>query len=431
MGEAVPLGVPKASENARPSDLAFLFHLRRVCASPRLGKQPRGTFGQSLPDTDGQRACSRTTSANPPVLWQRSARSGKCLKLRDSGKDRVDGIYHFSDTGVRGPSFLHWPGRWTLTRRGDPHPLPRAPACRSCSGLIGFRARRFRNVGEINAHSDPCPRSGRLRRRRLPGLVDMSDGLAPMPPRFLRGDEPFRGSGVTGSLRVKDYWRWSASSLMDNTARGILGEFLVATALEEYVRDQPRVEWDPYDFVARIGGRRVTIEVKSSAKVQSWKQTKHSALQFGIAPSRKWNPETGKYGDEADRADIYVFCALVETNIGDHLDVLDIDNWRFRVVRRSALPVRQKSITWTRLGQLPGKPCGFGRLGGDRGRSNPGGKLARISHQAASRRQKSSWFQEVDRDAIDRAGVSVRFSRDLLVRTLLRFICAGPMAKGW
>lgn len=167
---------------------------------------------------------------------------------------------------------------------------------------------------------------------------------------------------MTASLRVKDYWRWSASSLMDNTARGILGEFLVATALEEYVRDQPRVEWDPYDFVARIGGRRVTIEVKSSAKVQSWKQTKHSALQFGIAPSRKWNPETGKYGDEADRADIYVFCALVETNIGDHLDVLDIDNWRFRVVRRSALPVRQKSITWTRLGQLPGKPCGFGRL---------------------------------------------------------------------
>ena len=33
--------------------------------------------------------------------------------------------------------------------------------------------------------------------------------------------------------------------------------------------------------------------------------------------------------------------------------------------------------------------------------------LARISHQAASRRQKSSWFQEVDRDANDRAGVPV------------------------
>ena len=38
---------------------------------------------------------------------------------------------------------------------------------------------------------------------------------------------------------------------------------------------------------------------------------------------------------------------------------------------------------------------------------NPGepNHLARISHQAASRRQKSSWFQEVDRDANDHAGV--------------------------
>ena len=148
---------------------------------------------------------------------------------------------------------------------------------------------------------------------------------------------------------------------MDNTARGILAEFLVATALKDYVADQPRAEWDPYDFVARIGGRDVTVEVKSSAKVQSWRQKKYSALQFGIAPSRKWNPETGKYGDEAKRADIYVFCALVETNIGEHLDALDIDNWRFRVVRRDALP-DQKSITWARLNKIAGEPRGYEHL---------------------------------------------------------------------
>ena len=35
--------------------------------------------------------------------------------------------------------------------------------------------------------------------------------------------------------------------------------------------------------------------------------------------------------------------------------------------------------------------------------------LARVSHQAASRRQKSSWFQEVDRDANDRAGCRLRW----------------------
>ena len=35
--------------------------------------------------------------------------------------------------------------------------------------------------------------------------------------------------------------------------------------------------------------------------------------------------------------------------------------------------------------------------------------LTRISHQAASRRQKSSWFQEVDRDANDHAGRRLRW----------------------
>ncbi len=35
--------------------------------------------------------------------------------------------------------------------------------------------------------------------------------------------------------------------------------------------------------------------------------------------------------------------------------------------------------------------------------------LARISHQAASRRQNSSWFQEVDRDTNDRAGCRLRW----------------------
>ena len=186
----------------------------------------------------------------------------------------------------------------------------------------------------------------------------MSDELARITPRYLNGNEPLRGSGVTGSLTLGDYWRWSASGLMDNTARGILGEFFVATALKGYIRDEPRAEWDPYDFVAQVGGRNVTVEVKSSAKVQSWKQKKHSALQFGIAPSRKWNPETGNYDDEATRADVYVFCALLGTNINEHVDALDLDNWRFQVVRREKLP-QQKSIGWVGIGKIAGEPCGF------------------------------------------------------------------------
>jgi hypothetical protein len=36
-GDPVPLGLKPAPRNARPSDLTFLFHLRQVCADPKLG----------------------------------------------------------------------------------------------------------------------------------------------------------------------------------------------------------------------------------------------------------------------------------------------------------------------------------------------------------------------------------------------------------
>ncbi|MBZ9810939.1 MULTISPECIES: hypothetical protein [unclassified Mesorhizobium] len=41
-GEAIPLGLRPAPSNARPSDLTFLFHLRQVCADPKLGADGSG-----------------------------------------------------------------------------------------------------------------------------------------------------------------------------------------------------------------------------------------------------------------------------------------------------------------------------------------------------------------------------------------------------
>ena len=60
---------------------------------------------------------------------------------------------------------------------------------------------------------------------------------------------------------------------MDNTARGTLAEFLVAAALG--LLDTPRLEWDSYDLKTRTG---VTIEVKSAAYIQSWKQDSERSL---------------------------------------------------------------------------------------------------------------------------------------------------------
>jgi len=36
-GDPVPLGLKATPSNARPSDLTFIFHLRQVCAAPKLG----------------------------------------------------------------------------------------------------------------------------------------------------------------------------------------------------------------------------------------------------------------------------------------------------------------------------------------------------------------------------------------------------------
>src|SRR5208337_1731943 len=41
-GGPVPLGLKTAPPNARPSDLTFIFHLRQVCADPKLGEDATG-----------------------------------------------------------------------------------------------------------------------------------------------------------------------------------------------------------------------------------------------------------------------------------------------------------------------------------------------------------------------------------------------------
>ena len=119
-------------------------------------------------------------------------------------------------------------------------------------------------------------------------------------PIWLRSpDERFLGDGM--SLRLMDYWRWSGSSLMDNTARGMLAEFLVATAVGQ--QEKPRVEWERFDLQAS----GVTIEVKSAAAIQSWRQLAPTPIAFAIGPRQGWDPKTSQYSKQARRwADLYV-----------------------------------------------------------------------------------------------------------------------------
>ena len=105
------------------------------------------------------------------------------------------------------------------------------------------------------------------------------------------------------------YWRWSSSQLLDNAQRGVFAEYLVCVALG--CDGQPRDEWVAYDAKSRRG---VTVEVRSAAYRQNWKQSKPSDIKFGISPRKySWNPDTGEeavHNPPRRLACVYVFCVL-------------------------------------------------------------------------------------------------------------------------
>ena len=176
---------------------------------------------------------------------------------------------------------------------------------------------------------------------------------------LLNGQESFHGPGITQPLQLIDYWKWSGSVLLDNTTRGILAEFLVAAALG--LHKKPRREWAGFDFRMASG---TTIEVKSSAYVQSWDHSKPSIIKFGIAPQRGcWDAETGKYREGVRRwADIYVFCVFKGK---EPLHPLGTSKWDFYVMPAETLDQKcpgQKTIRLSSLEKLSPCKCCYANL---------------------------------------------------------------------
>ena len=104
---------------------------------------------------------------------------------------------------------------------------------------------------------------------------------------------------------VGDFWAWAYSDILNNTDRAVFAEFVVGMALG--VTDAPRVEWDAVDL--RYGSK--TIEVKSSAYVQSWHQDQDppSQISFDLKERLSWDAATNTYRVEPSRAaDCYLFC---------------------------------------------------------------------------------------------------------------------------
>jgi len=148
-----------------------------------------------------------------------------------------------------------------------------------------------------------------------------------------------------------DFWKWSASDLVSNATRGILAEFIVATALGIDLT-KPRDEWGSYDLMTPEG---VRIEVKCSAFLQSWAQTSQSSVIFSIKPARKWNESTHKYSEIIVRdSDVYVFCLLQHINKAT-VNPLEIEQWRFYVVSTKELfrlKGDQKTLTLKALEEI-------------------------------------------------------------------------------
>jgi hypothetical protein len=146
------------------------------------------------------------------------------------------------------------------------------------------------------------------------------------------GAERLTIAGRQTDFSLIHYWQWSASDVLGNTARGVLAEFIVATALG--VADKIRNEWDPYDLLTPDG---IKIEVKSAAYLQSWHQAKFSTITFGIHPAQAWDPKTNKLsGDSVRRSDVYIFYLLAHRDKAT-VDPLNLDQWRFFVLPRKVL----------------------------------------------------------------------------------------------
>ncbi|MDQ1306585.1 MAG: hypothetical protein QG671_2417 [Actinomycetota bacterium] len=187
-------------------------------------------------------------------------------------------------------------------------------------------------------------------------------------------------------LYSQEFYAWAYGDLFTNTTRGVLAEYIVATALG--ICDTKRVEWNQYDLEidgaesegaesdraetdgaetdgAQAEKKRVGIEVKSAAYVQAWKQDRPSEIVFSIRRAQGWDERTNTTADSATRsAAVYVFCVL-EGKVKKSIDPLDVSHWTFYVVPTAVLesevPTR-KTIGLARLKQLAEVPRTYDQL---------------------------------------------------------------------
>lgn len=182
--------------------------------------------------------------------------------------------------------------------------------------------------------------------------------LGRITPTIKTGHEHFHLSGESLPDNLLGFWQWSSSNILANAMRGILAEYIVAMDIGG--QGETRNLWDAYDLLTSDG---IKVEVKSASYLQSWAQTKHSDISFGIQPTSKWTEE-GVSPKKQRQADIYVFSLLAHKD-KTTVDPLDLGQWEFYVLATEVLNrsrPNQKKISLSRLLRLDPIPCRYGEI---------------------------------------------------------------------
>ena len=91
----------------------------------------------------------------------------------------------------------------------------------------------------------------------------MTYSKIPIHPKT--GAEPFTLHNESLGFSVIDFWSWSASDLIANTARGVVAEFIISKA-RDIDQSSTRDGWAAWDLTTPEGTK---VEVKSAAYIQS------------------------------------------------------------------------------------------------------------------------------------------------------------------
>lgn len=163
-----------------------------------------------------------------------------------------------------------------------------------------------------------------------------------------QGDEKFIFNDKDLDINILNFWQWSASDILTNRQRGILAEYIIASALD--LTKQPREEWDAYDLITNDG---LKIEIKSAAYIQSWEQKNYSKISFGIQPTVIWEGNKRKT-EKVRQSDVYIFC-LLEHKDAETINPMDLSQWKFFIIDTNTINCKvgeQKTINLSSLERL-------------------------------------------------------------------------------